>query len=153
RASGSTARSRPRVTHCATSVTPTWIRTSRGPKIERPACNALARGATNHHPRIVRSPHMVNDATLLAPLSPHPTVSSPMLAATQAAPSSTGRAFEAPVSAARTTVLPRVEGDGTQVALSLESRSRYEPTKLLGAGGMGEVVLVRDHDIERKVAL
>src|SRR5262249_13795396 len=37
--------------------------------------------------------------------------------------------------------------------LSLESRSRYEPTKLLGAGGMGEVVLVTDHDIERKVAL
>jgi serine/threonine-protein kinase len=46
-----------------------------------------------------------------------------------------------------------VAGDGTLVELSLESRSRYEPTKLLGAGGMGEVVLVSDHDIDRKVAL
>lgn len=73
--------------------------------------------------------------------------------ATLAAPSWGGAAFAAPVSAARTTVLPKVDGDGTRVALSLESRSRYEPTKLLGAGGMGEVVLVNDHDIERKVAL
>jgi serine/threonine protein kinase len=64
-----------------------------------------------------------------------------------------GSAFAPPPSAARTTVLPHVDGDGTHVQLSLESRSRYEPTKLLGAGGMGEVVLVRDHDIERKVAL
>jgi serine/threonine-protein kinase len=46
-----------------------------------------------------------------------------------------------------------VAGDGTRVELSLESRSRYEPTKLLGAGGMGEVVLVSDHDIDRKVAV
>jgi serine/threonine-protein kinase len=75
--------------------------------------------------------------------------------ATRVAPSAPSgvHAFEAPVSAARTTVLPRVDGDGTRVQLSLEPRSRYEPTKLLGAGGMGEVVLVDDHDIQRKVAL
>ena len=74
--------------------------------------------------------------------------------ATMLAPSvGPGSAFAPPTSAARTTVLPHVDGDGTAVQLSLESRSRYEPTKLLGAGGMGEVVLVRDHDIERKVAL
>src|SRR4029077_11444666 len=33
------------------------------------------------------------------------------------------------------------------------ARTRYEPSKVLGAGGMGEVVLVSDHDIDRKVAI
>jgi eukaryotic-like serine/threonine-protein kinase len=80
------------------------------------------------------------DETQLAPSAP-------------STPSMRGNAFSPPMSAARTTVLPHVEGDGTRIELSVEPRSRYEPTKLLGAGGMGEVVLVRDHDIERKVAL
>ncbi len=99
---------------------------------------------------------MNDDATQL---SPHlaPTQVAPVrvsvLDETQAAPKSLGSAFVPPASAARTTVLPHVDGDGTRVELSIEPRSRYEPTKLLGAGGMGEVVLVRDHDIERKVAL
>jgi serine/threonine-protein kinase len=61
--------------------------------------------------------------------------------------------FTPPASLARTTVLPRVDGEGAEIQLSLRERSRYEPTKLLGAGGMGEVVLVNDHDIERKVAV
>src|SRR5262249_34878051 len=39
------------------------------------------------------------------------------------------------------------------LTLSAEVRSRYEAEKLLGVGGMGEVVLVRDQDIERKVAV
>jgi serine/threonine-protein kinase len=75
--------------------------------------------------------------------------------ATQAAPSLGGPAsqFTPPSSLARTTVLPRVDGDGALIQLSLRERSRYEPTKLLGAGGMGEVVLSNDHDIERKVAV
>jgi serine/threonine protein kinase len=63
------------------------------------------------------------------------------------------KAFAPPTSAARTTVLPKVAEGGGRVELSLQPRSRYEATKLLGTGGMGEVVLVRDHDIERKVAL
>jgi eukaryotic-like serine/threonine-protein kinase len=83
--------------------------------------------------------------------SPVTALGLPGLEATLAAPSSA--AFAPPASAARTTVLPHVADDGTRVELSLESRSRYEPTKLLGAGGMGEVVLVRDHDIERRVAV
>ena len=62
-------------------------------------------------------------------------------------------AFSPPASAARTTVLPRIDGDGINVRLTLEHQGRYEPTKLLGVGGMGEVVLVRDHDIARPVAL
>ncbi|MDI1430430.1 serine/threonine-protein kinase [Polyangium sorediatum] len=58
-----------------------------------------------------------------------------------------------PPSVLRTTVLPRVEGDGAEVRLVPESKSRYEPIKTLGAGGMGEVVLVHDQDIARKVAV
>ncbi|MDI1483431.1 serine/threonine-protein kinase [Polyangium sp. y55x31] len=58
-----------------------------------------------------------------------------------------------PSSALRTTVLPRVEDDGAEVRLVAESKSRYEPIKTLGAGGMGEVVLVHDQDIARKVAV
>jgi serine/threonine protein kinase len=83
----------------------------------------------------------------LTPASLHST------ADTLAAPSRANGTFAPPASAARTTILPRVDGDGHAIALSHESRSRYEATKLLGAGGMGEVVLVQDHDIERKVAL
>ncbi len=75
------------------------------------------------------------------------------LGATQAAPESGTTRFAAPVSAIRNTVLPRIEADGPRVSLSLESRSRYEPSKLLGTGGMGEVILVSDHDIGRKVAI
>lgn len=50
-------------------------------------------------------------------------------------------------------MLPRVEGEGQSVRLVTETRSRYEPVKLLGAGGMGEVLLVNDQDIARSVAV
>ncbi len=56
-------------------------------------------------------------------------------------------------SSGRTTVLPRIDGDGEGLRLVAETRTRYEPVKLLGAGGMGEVVLVNDHDIARPVAI
>jgi len=94
---------------------------------------------------------MTNDATLLDPSANRGLA----LDATQAAPStspSTSR-FTPPTTLARTTVLPRIDGDGDAVSLSLDVRSRYEQSKVLGAGGMGEVVLVSDHDIGRKVAL
>jgi serine/threonine-protein kinase len=39
------------------------------------------------------------------------------------------------------------------VTLTTEPRTRYETSKVLGVGGMGEVVLVSDHDIDRKVAI
>ncbi|MDI3290385.1 serine/threonine-protein kinase [Polyangium sp. 15x6] len=58
-----------------------------------------------------------------------------------------------PSSVLRTTVLPRVEGEGAEVRLVAESKSRYEPIKTLGSGGMGEIVLVHDQDIARKVAV
>jgi serine/threonine-protein kinase len=62
-------------------------------------------------------------------------------------------AIGASTTAVRTTVLPRVDGDGAHLRLVQESRVRYEPVKLLGAGGMGEVMLVHDQDIARKVAV
>lgn len=56
-------------------------------------------------------------------------------------------------SGGRTTVLPRISGDGRNVEIVSETRNRYEPLKLLGSGGMGEVLLVQDQDIARKVAV
>jgi serine/threonine-protein kinase len=50
-------------------------------------------------------------------------------------------------------VLPRVEWDGEQPKLAPTHRLRFEELGLLGEGGMGEVTLVKDHDIERTVAL
>jgi len=56
-------------------------------------------------------------------------------------------------SGSRTTVLPRISENGSAIEVTSESRNRYEPIKLLGAGGMGEVLLVQDQDIARKVAV
>jgi serine/threonine-protein kinase len=56
-------------------------------------------------------------------------------------------------SARRTTVLPRVRWDGNQPNVVPFQRERFEELGTLGQGGMGEVVLLKDHDIERNVAL
>jgi serine/threonine-protein kinase len=53
----------------------------------------------------------------------------------------------------RSTVLPRVVTTGGSAALVNEGRPRYEHERLLGEGGMGEVVCARDHDIARQVAI
>ncbi len=53
----------------------------------------------------------------------------------------------------RTTILPRVARVGEGDALVVEDRVRYEPVAALGQGAMGEVVLIRDNDIRRKVAM
>ena len=54
---------------------------------------------------------------------------------------------------ARSTVLPRVEWEGPHPKVKPSERHRFEELGLLGEGGMGEVVLAQDHDIERTVAL
>lgn len=59
----------------------------------------------------------------------------------------------APTSTRRTTVLPRVEWTGSQVNVVPLHRERFEEVRPLGQGGMGEVVLLKDHDIDRTVAL
>lgn len=53
----------------------------------------------------------------------------------------------------RSTVLPRVEWEGPHPRVKPSERHRFEELGLLGEGGMGEVVLAKDHDIERNVAL
>ncbi|NMO15265.1 serine/threonine protein kinase [Pyxidicoccus fallax] len=53
----------------------------------------------------------------------------------------------------RNTVLPRVEWHGERVDLLPSQRERFEEMRPLGQGGMGEVVLLKDNDIERLVAL
>jgi len=65
---------------------------------------------------------------------------------------------EAPVAAvaaasARTTVLPRIEMNGSDAELVFDGKERFERLRLLGEGGLGEVIGVMDHDIGRKVAI
>ncbi|MDY7227308.1 serine/threonine-protein kinase [Hyalangium rubrum] len=58
-----------------------------------------------------------------------------------------------PASTRRTTVLPKVEWNGERPSVIPLHRERFEELRPLGQGGMGEVMLLQDHDIERTVAL
>jgi tRNA A-37 threonylcarbamoyl transferase component Bud32 len=51
------------------------------------------------------------------------------------------------------TVLPRKNQEGLLVAVTPEEKERYEPLQMLGEGGVGQVLLVRDHDILRLAAM
>ncbi len=53
----------------------------------------------------------------------------------------------------RTTVLPRVELVGEQPHVVADGKVRYELSRRLGEGGVGEVVMARDNDIDRDVAI
>ena len=53
----------------------------------------------------------------------------------------------------RTTVLPRIEVNGAQAELVFDGKQRFEKIRVLGEGGLGEVVGAHDHDIGRKVAI
>jgi serine/threonine-protein kinase len=55
--------------------------------------------------------------------------------------------------ATRTTVLPRVEWTGEAVTVVSTSRPRFETTRALGSGGLGDVVAAKDQDIGREVAI
>ncbi|WNG38358.1 protein kinase [Archangium violaceum] len=80
------------------------------------------------------------DATLVTPASRTGNVSVP-----QSAPMT--------ASARRSTVLPRIEWKGNRPDVVPFERERFEEVRQLGQGGMGEVVLLKDNDIERMVAL
>jgi hypothetical protein len=49
----------------------------------------------------------------------------------------------------RTSVLPRAQSQVVDRAQG----PRFEPMRVIGRGGLGEVTLVRDHDIDRPVAI
>jgi serine/threonine-protein kinase len=51
------------------------------------------------------------------------------------------------------TILPRKDTLGQIVMVNPEEKDRYEPLQLLGEGGVGQVLLVQDHDIQRLVAM
>jgi serine/threonine-protein kinase len=53
----------------------------------------------------------------------------------------------------RSTVLPRLSAASPGEARASGDLPRFEPVRLLGRGGIGEVTLVRDNDIDRPVAL
>jgi serine/threonine-protein kinase len=53
----------------------------------------------------------------------------------------------------RVTVLPRIEWQGQVPTAVAPGRHRFEMLDQLGQGGMGEVVLAQDHDIQRTVAV
>ncbi|QRN94020.1 serine/threonine protein kinase [Archangium violaceum] len=88
-------------------------------------------------------PDAPTDATLIS--SRQDNVPAPML--------SRDGAQAAAASARRSTVLPRVQWNGDRPDVVPFERERFEEVSQLGQGGMGEVVLLKDHDIERMVAL
>jgi serine/threonine-protein kinase len=90
-------------------------------------------------------------ATLAAEAAPGATL--PMgFDQTLAAPLAQAESVLNTTSGGRTTVLPRIV-DGGEVAWSADGTPRYEQLKPLGEGGVGEVLLARDRDIERRVAI
>jgi serine/threonine-protein kinase len=64
-----------------------------------------------------------------------------------------GTAVDRTINRSRNTVLPTVAEVDGQARLVHDERPRYAEVSPLGAGGMGEVTLVHDQDIGRKVAL
>jgi serine/threonine-protein kinase len=83
--------------------------------------------------------------------------SSALDATVQAAPTgaSSPLAARGAMTFPRTTVLPRARAADVAAtrAAGDEGNVRFEHLQPLGAGGVGEVVLVEDHDIDRKVAI
>jgi serine/threonine protein kinase len=69
----------------------------------------------------------------------------------QAAPRATPAALSA--GPARSTVLPRMELTGAVPTLVRDPRERFEAARELGRGAGGEVLLARDNDIDRPVAI
>jgi len=75
------------------------------------------------------------------------------LDATLASPASGKEQAAGATGGVRTTVLPRIEWAGDAPTIVSTSRPRFETTRALGAGGLGEVVAAKDHDIGREVAI
>ncbi len=89
------------------------------------------------------------DQTLADPRAPsvRPTLADPDDAPAEAT------AVSAAIPSTRSTVLPRVAYEGEVPKLIIDMRDRFEHAKVLGRGGVGEVLLARDNDIDRPVAV
>ncbi|MBL8914585.1 MAG: serine/threonine protein kinase [Archangium sp.] len=74
-------------------------------------------------------------------------------ASTQLSDSAKSQNVTIPGAPIRSTVLPRVEWVGPEPKVKPSERQRFEELGLLGEGGMGEVLLAQDHDIDREVAV
>ncbi|MBK8251102.1 MAG: serine/threonine protein kinase [Polyangiaceae bacterium] len=81
------------------------------------------------------------------------TVAAPTIAHAQTLVSVSVREAPQMTMGVRTTVLPRIEVKGTQAELVFDGKTRFEKIRVLGEGGLGEVVGAHDHDIGRKVAI
>jgi serine/threonine protein kinase len=135
------------------------------PSAPRPAMGAfdatIVENATPHAPPLsVEAPAVSGfEATMLGGNSPLPRHIAETRSASDPLPASAqlGAPASAPLSGGsvppRSTVLPRVELMDGQPRISVQDRPRYQETRRLGEGGVGEVVMVRDNDIERHVAL
>ncbi|HEX7600562.1 MAG TPA: serine/threonine-protein kinase [Polyangiaceae bacterium] len=88
-----------------------------------------------------------NDLTLVAP-NTHVALAGTLVAEGQGPSSMTTTA-----SIVRTTVLPRVDSSAGAPSIVTDTRERYASGKLLGEGGVGEVVRATDNDIARPVAI
>src|SRR5262245_37409727 len=58
-----------------------------------------------------------------------------------------GASVGGPPAAARTTVLPRIDVSAGIPQIVFDGKERFEQLRLLGEGGLGEVVGALDHDI------
>ena len=82
-----------------------------------------------------------------------PAVNEATLLDTRTEPGPSVRATATSVPPGRTTILPRVTLSRGAPELVADQRERFEATQQLGVGGVGEVMLARDNDIERPVAI
>ena len=96
----------------------------------------------------------VSDATLVdSPIGLDTTIASTATPAGSAAAATLDTRPPGSTTLVRSTVLPRLEMVGTTPRLVTQGKPRYEHTRRLGEGGLGEVLGARDNDIDRDVAV
>ena len=118
----------------------------------------LAPPSSGHEPEPAPVPASVFLATVDARPSTSPSASPTSSLALDATVSAAALAaplerLEPATAGPYSTVLPYLELRDGQLRVSQRVRPRYEEVRRLGAGGMGEMVLARDNDIGRVVAV
>ena len=93
------------------------------------------------------------DQTLADPRGPSARPQPAATLADPAEPQGDATSVTTAIPSTRSTVLPRVAYEGEVPKLVTDMRDRFEHAKVLGRGGVGEVLLARDNDIDRPVAV